>query len=72
MLEILSFGMKKMQEVKDASDERYHSGTDTKLLRIVKTFSINVSFIAVVSEQIYYEISYISKSCEPKFFISDF
>lgn len=58
---ILSFDMTEIQEVQDTSDESetdsfieqiYHTRTDTKLQRIVKTFLINFSFIALVSEQI--------------------
>ena len=58
--------MKETHEIGDTSDESetdsfieqiYHTRTDTKLLRIVKTFLINFSFIALVSEQIYYQKS---------------
>ena len=54
--------MTEIQEVEDTSDESetdsfieqiYHTRTDTKLQRIVKTFLINFSFVALVSEQIF-------------------
>ena len=58
--------MKETQEIGDTSDESetdsfieqiYHPRTDSKLQRILKTFLINFSFIALVSEKNYYQTS---------------
>ena len=62
--------MKEIQDVEDVSDESetdsfieqiYLTRPDTKSQRIVKTFLINFSFIALVSEKNHFKTSYTSK-----------
>ena len=71
ILDILFFDMKEIQDVEDVSDESetdsfieqiYLTRPDTKSQRIVKTFLINFSFIALVSEKIHFKTSYDAKS----------